>query len=502
MDASSTGSAAHSDGKQSDVKAERPLQPSFVRNNLVELLTQKSARKSLQPLLLATADGTGCDEAALIVSDGARVSIVAASRHRNIKASFRWDFAAGYGADDTVFLDLRPGDNDVGNVGSWIAGRRLSGLARAPVDFAEGDFGVAIVCLRDARRTDKKVRWSRQSRPFLHKMTQLVGRQLAFYATLAAAVTAEVAIEPDRLSHASLEGLAYPSIVFDGELRKLSANRRFEDVLGSLNDAAELAALARRGRNGSEFVAVLFKRLGDPAFSKRHNPAWTLYRSTVDDRIYLCLSLRADPPSLDQASAAPETAAPETVESPAAPAQTSAVDDFLLETLLRRPRLHRRGALAYVTFRAWRKPIRAHQISALRAIKRHDSPAIDQRIAQEMREGIEEMVGFGAFSVIVPIPGGHSRREDALSVRIATQLGQLVGLPVVRAFAHTPLTGSSHPKANLRRPPLKPLMEVQSPAILIDDVATSGRHLEEAALLLRPSAGSVFAAAWIGGDAT
>ena len=40
---------------------------------------------------------------------------------------------------------------------------------------------------------------------------------------------------------------------------------------------------------------------------------------------------------------------------------------------------------------------------------------------------------------------------------------------------------------------------VDGPAIVIDDVATSGAHIEEALRLLKPAAGTVFAVAWIGG---
>ncbi len=44
---------------------------------------------------------------------------------------------------------------------------------------------------------------------------------------------------------------------------------------------------------------------------------------------------------------------------------------------------------------------------------------------------------------------------------------------------------------------------VEGPVLLVDDVATSGRHIEEASLLLRaqkPGCG-VLAVAWIGGSA-
>jgi orotate phosphoribosyltransferase len=42
--------------------------------------------------------------------------------------------------------------------------------------------------------------------------------------------------------------------------------------------------------------------------------------------------------------------------------------------------------------------------------------------------------------------------------------------------------------------------EVQGPVLLVDDVATSGQHIEEAAHLLREAGANVLAVAWIGGD--
>ena len=76
-----------------------------------------------------------------------------------------------------------------------------------------------------------------------------------------------------------------------------------------------------------------------------------------------------------------------------------------------------------------------------------------------------------------------------------------IGVPVVQALVAPRRPGSSHPKDNARRPPLILSRPVAEPLILVDDVATSGRHLEEAAELLRPHCGALLALAWIGGDA-
>ena len=83
----------------------------------------------------------------------------------------------------------------------------------------------------------------------------------------------------------------------------------------------------------------------------------------------------------------------------------------------------------------------------------------------------------------------------------ARELGAILKMPVVQAFANVPLKGSSHPKENARRPGLLLKRAVSEPVLLVDDVATSGAHLEEAAKLLRPHCRAVLPIAWISGNA-
>ena len=51
------------------------------------------------------------------------------------------------------------------------------------------------------------------------------------------------------------------------------------------------------------------------------------------------------------------------------------------------------------------------------------------------------------------------------------------------------------------RPRLELVRTIGEPILLVDDVATSGAHIEEAVKLLKPHCGTVMAVAWIGGDA-
>ena len=76
-----------------------------------------------------------------------------------------------------------------------------------------------------------------------------------------------------------------------------------------------------------------------------------------------------------------------------------------------------------------------------------------------------------------------------------------VEVPFVQAFADRFVRGSSHPKEFRRLPPLEWAEPVNGSAVLIDDLVTSGWHMEEALALLRARGLPSFGAAWIGGSA-
>jgi hypothetical protein len=175
--------------------------------------------------------------------------------------------------------------------------------------------------------------------------------------------------------------------------------------------------------------------------------------------------------------------------------------EFLLETLVQRRALRGRKDISYVTLRSWRNSIRAHQIKALKAIKRNAPESLAGEIAGEMRDDIRSLFGTGGFRAVVPMPCGHSAPGRCLSAAIGRALSKELQLPALHALALVPEQGTSHPKTNVKRQPMSLLTPVEGPVLLIDDVATSGRHIEEATLLLREAGASVLAIAWIGGDA-
>ncbi len=171
---------------------------------------------------------------------------------------------------------------------------------------------------------------------------------------------------------------------------------------------------------------------------------------------------------------------------------------FLLDTLVSKRNLRERNGVGYLTVSVWRQPMKTYQIGALKALKDNLPPDFTRQVAERMAKEIESFIGLRAFKVIVPMPCSHSRSESCLSAEIARALGAISGLPVVRGL-RIPPGGASHPKKNAKRLPMSLAETVPGPVLLVDDVATSGAHIEEAVKILRPGSGSVMAVAWIGG---
>ena len=181
-----------------------------------------------------------------------------------------------------------------------------------------------------------------------------------------------------------------------------------------------------------------------------------------------------------------------------APAHEEPSLRFLLDTLVRRRTLRERNGISYMTLESWRQSIRTYQIAALKALKQNVPLELSQAAARRLADEVNGLVGTSAFKFIVPVPCSNSCESSCLSLEIARSLSSLTGLPVLRCISLPQGGGSSHPRKNARRPRMSLVEKVSGPALLVDDVATSGSHLEEATKLLRPSCGAVMAVAWIG----
>ncbi len=172
------------------------------------------------------------------------------------------------------------------------------------------------------------------------------------------------------------------------------------------------------------------------------------------------------------------------------------VSQFLLSTLVRNTRLSRRKGQAYVSTRSWRKPIKEHQLAALKALKADPPAHLVETVASELADVVRNVYGEGVARYVVPVPCGHSCGR-CFSTLVAQVVAEKLGLEFVEAFERQTLQGSSHPKTNVRRPKMKIQRTITGPAILIDDVATSGSHIEEARKLLHKTTDTVWPVVWI-----
>jgi PAS domain-containing protein len=172
---------------------------------------------------------------------------------------------------------------------------------------------------------------------------------------------------------------------------------------------------------------------------------------------------------------------------------------FLLDTLVRRRVVRERKSVSYLTLMSWRHAIRSYQIAALKALKSNVPAQMGAAVGAQVAAEIRNMIGASAFKVVVPMPCSNSPSDSCLSLEIARGLAADLAIPLTQCLRLPAGGGSSHPKKNVRRPRLELIEKTAGPALLVDDVATSGAHIEEAVKLLRPVCGAVLAVAWISG---
>jgi hypothetical protein len=193
-------------------------------------------------------------------------------------------------------------------------------------------------------------------------------------------------------------------------------------------------------------------------------------------------------------------------ESPVLPLQPPAIAKpmdpaaiFLFETLSHKQTLHVRNGASYISLRAWRKPIKDHQVAALAAAKLFPPDDFIDQVADELAASAKHHYGAHTFATVVPVPGGSSATKSSLSEKLAARVAQKLKLPVQYALSPQSVAkGKSHPSKSAKLRPYELQEGVKGSALLIDDVATSGRHIELAQSAIRESGHDCFALSWIG----
>jgi predicted amidophosphoribosyltransferase len=171
------------------------------------------------------------------------------------------------------------------------------------------------------------------------------------------------------------------------------------------------------------------------------------------------------------------------------------VSRFLDNTLVHRPRLLKRKKQPYLAVRSWRKTVKPQQLEALKALKAECPDSFVELVAADLAETILQTYGRANHCVVVPMPCGNSG-PGCLSCKLGEAVARRLQIECVHAFADIPTTGTSHPRRNINRPKMKCLRRIEKHVILIDDVATSGAHIEEACKLLSDAC-AIWPVVWI-----
>jgi orotate phosphoribosyltransferase-like protein len=169
------------------------------------------------------------------------------------------------------------------------------------------------------------------------------------------------------------------------------------------------------------------------------------------------------------------------------------LSQFLDATLVKKQRLLARNSASYLALRQWRKPIKNYQIDALVALKNSLSTPCVELIASQMADAVKKVYG-SAFQTIVPIPGGSSGRELNFATMISMSMATKLGLKFENALKAEPTT---HPSKSAKMAPYQLVKKLEGNVLIVDDVATSGRHVELATMAIRPHVAYCTSVVWI-----
>lgn len=172
------------------------------------------------------------------------------------------------------------------------------------------------------------------------------------------------------------------------------------------------------------------------------------------------------------------------------------VTRFLVETLIAQQRLLSRGPISYHGVRRWRAPLKPWQLAALKLLKEQPPRALLDVASLDLADTAVALFGADTIKAVTNVACGHSG-SGCFAEQLAQAVAVRLNVPYERAFADLPVSGSSHPARNRRRPALSCIASFDVPVLLIDDVATSGAHIAEATTVLRQGAPAVFPLAWI-----
>jgi hypoxanthine-guanine phosphoribosyltransferase len=171
---------------------------------------------------------------------------------------------------------------------------------------------------------------------------------------------------------------------------------------------------------------------------------------------------------------------------------------FLFDTLVRKRVLHNRKGVDYLTLRSWRSALKSYQVSAMINLKEARPAAFVQRAADEIASEIICLHGAGIIESVVPVPGGSSGPRGGFSEVLAREVAYQLDASFCNVLAPQGRPGSSSPRKSANLKPYDVHGEPKGPILVVDDVVSSGTHIELAVKALRQKASAVYGVAWIG----
>lgn len=151
--------------------------------------------------------------------------------------------------------------------------------------------------------------------------------------------------------------------------------------------------------------------------------------------------------------------------------------------------------------RAWRAHDRPQALEALKQAKRTPDDAVIDAAGREMAGLAARLFGCLCGWTVTSVPCGHSCRCDCFGKRLAQSVAKALDVPFVQVWEDRFAPGVSHPKECAKLAPLRFIAKPDGPVLLVDDVATSGWHIEEGLRALRSKGVAASGVVWISGIA-
>lgn len=172
----------------------------------------------------------------------------------------------------------------------------------------------------------------------------------------------------------------------------------------------------------------------------------------------------------------------------------------VLGSLVWRPALYSRRDVCWIGARAWRIRTKRTDLAALRAAKAAMTGAVLDAAAADLVAVLGRLRGDWSDHRVAPVPCGNSGSAECFGKALARRVADALGAGFVQLWEDRPVSGSSHPVRSRNLADLVSLEPVDGPILVVDDVATSGAHLEQALAAIRAAGHPGVGAVWISGD--